>query len=194
MEKLKLLVKNKEADTYSIHYSCSGFYSGGAISPTICCIAMTNLKNQEEHVFALHNGIIEGKCLIDAEKQLLTDFVNFLNTLKNPILVHWRMDCLEYGFKAITARCENYGIYNISFSKVKNINLEDYSALSLQKTLERYQCSSVDFLSGKDEASCFEKRNYNAVKLSTVAKSVGIIQLLNLALKNSIDFADYDLD
>lgn len=104
------------------------------------------------------------------------------------------MDGLEYGFKAITARCENYGIYDISFSKVKNINLEDYSALSLQKTLERYQCNSVDFLSGKDEASCFEKRNYNAVKLSTVAKSVGIIQLLNLALKNSIDFADYDLD
>ena len=124
MDEIRLLIKGKERETYSIHYSCNGFYSGGAVAPTLCCIAMTNLKTQEKHTFALDNYIIEGKCLIEAEKQLLIDFVNFFNKLKNPILIHWRMDDLEYGFKAIIARCENYGIYDVSFSDTRNIKLD----------------------------------------------------------------------
>ena len=38
------------------------------------------------------------------------------------------MDDLEYGFKAIQARCENYGFYDISFSELSNVNLDDYFA------------------------------------------------------------------
>ena len=188
MDEIRLLIKGKERETYSIHYSCNGFYCGGAVAPTLCCIAMTNLKTQEKHIFALHNYIIEGKCLIEAEKQLLTDFVNFFNKLKHPIIIHWRMDDLEYGFKAIIARCENYGIYDISFSDTRNIKLDKYFYNGLQLVLERFQCSSLDILSGREEASCFNKRNYNAVKHSTVAKSAGLVKLLNYALKNGIDF------
>ena len=188
MDELRLLIKGKERDTYSIHYSCNGFYSGDAVAPVICCIAMANLKQGDKHIFALHNYIKEGKCLIEAEKQLLSDFIHFFNGLKNPILIHWRMDDLEYGFKAIQARCENYGFYDISFSELSNINLDDYFYHSLHKTLEKYQCSSLDILWGKEEAICFNQRNYNAVKLSTVAKSTGLVKLLNFAIKNGIDF------
>lgn len=67
MDEIRLLIKGKERETYSIHYSCNGFYYGGAVAPAICCIAMTNLKTLEKHVFALHNYIINGKCLVDAE-------------------------------------------------------------------------------------------------------------------------------
>ena len=194
MDEIRLLIKGKERETYSIHYSCNGFYYGGAVAPTVCCIAMTNLKTQEKHIFALHNYIIDGKCLIEAEKQLLVDFTNFFNKLKNPILIHWRMDDLEYGFKAILARCENYGIYDISFSETKNINLNDCFYNGLNDVLERYQCGSLDILGGKEEASCFNQRNYNAVKLSTVAKSAGLVKLLNYAIKNGIDFNTIDED
>lgn len=107
MDDIKLLIKGREKDTFAIHYACSGFYNGGAIAPTICSIVLTNIKSCEKHIFALHNYIIEGKCIIDAEKQLLTDFTTFFNTLKNPILVHWNMCGLEYGFKAIRGRGEN---------------------------------------------------------------------------------------
>lgn len=188
MDEIRLLIKGKERETYSIHYSCNGFYYGGAVAPAICCIAMTNLKTLEKHVFALHNYIINGKCLVDAEKQLLLDFVGFFNKLKNPILIHWRMDDLEYGFKAIVARCENYGIFDISFSETKNIDFSASFYNGLNTVLNRYQCSSLDILDGKAEASCFNQRNYNSVKLSTVAKSVGLVKLLNFALKNGIDF------
>ena len=57
MDKIKLLTKGQEANTYSIHYSCNGFYDGGAVAPTICCIALTNLKSGELHTFALQNYI-----------------------------------------------------------------------------------------------------------------------------------------
>ena len=87
MDELRLLIKGKERDTYSIHYSCNGFYSGDSVAPVICCIAMVNLKSNDKHIFALHNYIKEGKCLVDAEKQLLSDFIHFFNGLKNSNVV-----------------------------------------------------------------------------------------------------------
>ena len=50
----------------------------------------------------------------------------------------------------------------------------------------RHRQEVFDILDGKAEASCFNQRNYNSVKLSTVAKSVGLVKLLNFALKNGI--------
>ena len=47
-------------------------------------------------------------------------------------------------------------------------------------------------MNGKKESDCFEKRNFNAIKLSTEAKSQGIIKFINYALKHSIDFNDIE--
>lgn len=195
MDDLKLQLKGNEHNTYTIHYSCSGFYSGGAVAPTICCIAITNVKTQELHTFALSNYTTEGKCLVDAERQLLIDFTIFWNSLKNPTLLHWRMDSLEYGFPAILARCENYGLNAVSFVNAEAIDISVKLSSSLQWELEKHQCHCVNILSGKNEASCFEKRNFNAVKLSTEAKSMGMAKLVNKILKNEIeDESIYDYD
>ena len=188
MDKIKLLTKGQEANTYSIHYSCNGFYDGGAVAPTICCIALTNLKSGELHTFALQNYVVEGKCLIEAEKQLLSDFSNFYNSIKNPVLVNWRMNSSEFGFKAIIARCENYGIYNLSFMNTKNIDLYRYLQFPLHNILKSNNYNSPYLLNGKDEAIYFNKRNYNAVKLSTEAKSIGINEFLKLIIKDKVDF------
>ena len=188
MDKIKLLTKGQEANTYSIHYSCNGFYDGGAVAPTICCIALTNLKSGELHTFALQNYIIEGKCLIEAEKQLLNDFTNFYNNLKNPILVNWRMDGSEFGFKAINARCENYGIYNLSFLNARSLNLYRRFHITFENLLKINDCDSPYLLSGRDESDYFDMRNYNAVKLSTESKSIGLNKLLNLIIKDKVDF------
>lgn len=188
MDKIKLQTKGQEANTYTIHYSCDRFYDGGAVAPTICCISMTNLKSGELHTFALQNYVVEGKCLIEAEKQLLVDFVNFYKSLKNPILVHWQMGSSEYGFKAINARCENFGLYDLSFLNAKTIDLDDYIYFSLYVTLKKCDCDSPYILYGKDEVYYFNKRNYNAIKFSTEAKSVGLNNLLKLIVKDKIDF------
>ena len=63
MDELRLLIKGKERDTYSIHYSCNGFYSGDAVAPVICCIAMVNLKSNEKHIFEKVNDLCYFACL-----------------------------------------------------------------------------------------------------------------------------------
>ena len=65
MDEIKLLIKGREQNTFAIHYSCDGFYDGGAIAPTICTIAMRNIKTNELHTFALANYILAGKCIIE---------------------------------------------------------------------------------------------------------------------------------
>ena len=104
MDKIKLQIKGREQDAYTIHYSCSGFYNGGAYAPTICSIAAVNYGTRELHTFALNNYLIQGKSLIESEQLMLKDFVDFYQNLSNPIFVHWNMDGLEYGFNAIRAR------------------------------------------------------------------------------------------
>lgn len=162
---------------YSIHYSCNGFYKGGAIAPTICCIAMYNVKTEELKSFSLLDGIIQGKSIIESEQMLLQSFTEFFNSIENPFIIHWRMDDLEYGFKAIMGRCGNFGIQNIDWNKMTDFNLSEFSPCGLITTLEDHKCQKVTLLSGKDEATCFDKRDYNLVKLSTEAKAYGIAKV-----------------
>lgn len=58
---------------------------------------------------------------------------------------------------------------------------------SLLGALTHNNCGSADLLSGKEEANCFNQRNYNAVKLSTEAKSTGLSKLFNKLINNDLD-------
>lgn len=153
----------------------------------ICSIAIVNHKTSELHSFSLQNYIIQGKSLMDSEKELLSNFVNFFNSLKNPIFIHWNMTGLEYGFKAIRARCENYGFYNLSFANLTTFNLKDLTIYSLYGLLENNYCASLDILKGREELICFKKRNYNMVKLSTEAKAIGLNKIMKLVMKNKVN-------
>lgn len=182
--------KRHQENTYSIHYSCSGFYNGGAIAPTICAIAVVNLYTKEVHSFALHNYIIQGKSIMESEHLLLSDFVNFFKTLNNPLFIHWSMDGLEYGFKAIYARAENFGLYDFDLTKIKDINLCKILDYSLINSLETYNCKRITVMSGKSEAQSFEKRNYNLVKLSTEGKALGLADLFEKYISDELSDDD----
>lgn len=192
MDKIKLLIKDREQDTFAIHYACECFYNGGAVAPSICAISLVNMKTHELHTFALHNYILQGKSLIDSEKQVLLDFVDFYKSLNNPIFIHWSMDSLQYGFKAIFARAENFGIYDFDLSKMQDINLKNYIDLSLIRSLEMNNCKRISVLNGKDEAISFDKRDYNLVKLSTEGKVLGILELFEKYLNNDLVDSDYN--
>lgn len=168
---------NKKYDIYSIHYSCSGFYNGGAVAPTICCIALYNIKTNKIKAFSLQNGIKQGKSIIESEQILLQEFVEFFGSIKNPFIIHWGMDSLEFGFKAIMARCENFGIDEVNLDKIIDFNLAKYSNYNLLGTLEINDCKSVSVLSGKEEVLCFNKRDYNMVKHSTETKAYGLAEV-----------------
>lgn len=193
MIRLKFQLKSKERETYAIHYSCERFYDGGAVAPVICAISLVNFKNREAHTFSLHNYLIQGKSLIESEQLLLRDFIEFYKTLTKPLFVHWAMDGLAYGFKAIYARASNFGFYDFDLAKTEDFNLSKVVNSSLFKGLEENSCKRITVLPGKDEALCFGKRDFNAVMLSTEGKAFGLADLFEKYLANELFEADTDL-
>jgi len=93
---------------------------------------------------------------------------------------------LKYGFKAIYSRAENFGIYDFDLSKIQDINLSNLIDYSLIKSLELNSCKRISVLSGKDEAMCFDKRDFNLVQLSTQGKALGILDLFEKYLSNDL--------
>ena len=190
MDEIKLQIKGREQDTYAIHYSCDGFYNGGAYAPAICAIVLVNYATKELHAFALNNYIVQGKSLIESEQQLLKDFVGFYKNLTNPIFVHWNMDNLEFGFNAIRARAENFGLYDLDLTKIKDYNLCTIFYTNFTTSLEQNNCKRVTVLSGKDELICFNKCAFKTVKMSTEGKVLGLIDLFEKYLSNNL--VNYD--
>ena len=191
MNKIKLQIKGREQDTYTVHYSCDGFYNGGAYAPAICSIALVNYATKELHTFAMNNYIVQGKSLIESEKLMLKDFVDFYKNLNNPIFVHWNMDSLEFGFNAIRARMENFGLHDFDLTKIKDYNLCTVFHTSLITSLEQNHCKRVTVLTGRDEAICFNKRAFEMVKMSTEGKTLGLSDLFEKYLSNDIADDDY---
>ena len=186
MNEIKLQIKGREQDTFAIHYSCECFHNGGAVAPAVCTISIVNYKSKELHTFALHNYMIQGKSLLESEQQLLKDFIEFYKSLNNPLFIHWAMDSLEYGFKAIYARAENYGLYDFDLSQIEDFNLSEVIDSGLIKSLEENNCKRVTVLGGKDEAICFNKRAFDMVKMSTEGKVLGIMDLFEKYLSNDL--------
>ncbi len=191
MNKIKLQIKGREQDTYTVHYSCDGFYNGGAYAPAICSIALVNYATKELHTFAMNNYIVQGKSLIESEQLMLKDFVDFYKNLNNPIFVHWNMDSLEFGFNAIRARMENFGLHDFDLTKIKDYNLCTVFHTSLITSLEQNHCKRVTVLTGRDEAICFNKRAFEMVKMSTEGKTLGLSDLFEKYLSNDIADDDY---
>lgn len=191
MNKIKLQIKGREQDTYTVHYSCDGFYDGGAYAPAICSIALVNYATKELHTFAMNNYIVQGKSLIESEQLMLKDFVDFYKNLNNPIFVHWNMDSLEFGFNAIRARMENFGLHDFDLTKIKDYNLCTVFHTSLITSLEQNHCKRVTVLTGRDEAICFNKRAFEMVKMSTEGKTLGLSDLFEKYLSNDIADDDY---
>lgn len=191
MNEIKLQIKGREQDTYTVHYSCDGFYDGGSYAPAICSIALINYATKELHTFAMNNYIVQGKSLIESEQLMLKDFVDFYKNLNNPIFVHWNMDSLEFGFNAIRARMENFGLHDFDLTKIKDYNLCTVFHTSLITSLEQNHCKRVTVLTGRDEAICFNKRAFEMVKMSTEGKTLGLSDLFEKYLSNDIADADY---
>ena len=190
MNEIKLQLKGREQDTFAIHYSCECFHNGGAIAPAICTITVVNYKTKEIKTFASHNYLIQGKSLLESEQQLLKDFIEFYKSLNKPLFIHWAMDSLEYGFKPIRARAENFGLYDFDLSQVEDFNISEVLKFGIIKSLTDNGCKRITVLNGKDEAICFNKRDFNMVKMSTEGKALGIMDLFEKYLSN--DIVDYD--
>lgn len=96
---------------YFIHYACDGFYSGSCPAPRISCIVIYNMKTNQCYKFSISERLATSSIDVEtAELELLEDFNRFIKRLPDVCFIHWNMQANGFGFKAMQARANDFGI------------------------------------------------------------------------------------
>ena len=184
-----------------VHYSCESFYNRkDGRSPRITSIAIRRLDSGQTTSFSIHKTAeVNGTALDeiedhydDLEKVMLGHFRAYISGLQDMTFVHWNMRDANFGFQAIEHR---YGVLHQSDPQliVEDRDKVDLSRLlvdiygidyighpRLSKLLRKNSIKPRDFLSGEDEATAFERRDFVALHQSTLRK---VDVIANLAVR-----------
>lgn len=178
-------IKNVSA----IHYSCESFYERpNGTSPRITSIAIKNLDTAQTKSFSIHQ-IAEIKNIsldqIDShydklEKDMLTRFYDFVDHNSQMKYLHWNMRDINYGFEALAHR---FNVFGCNPKEIPQVNLYDLARILIEifgihyighprllKIVEKNHITDLNFLSGQEEASAFEHKEYVKLHLSTLRK------------------------
>ncbi len=185
------LLKDK-AKCYIIHYSCESFITNHGRTPRVTSISIRNLKTAQTKSFSIHlQAQISGvnfNSLSDAqydtlEKEMLNEFSSFVRTYPAHKWIHWNMRDSNYGFEAINNRIRillgqtfeiaddfKYDfpiilgqIYTFGYEK----NEPNGRLLNLAK---RNNITTVTALTGEEEATAFDNKDYLKLHISTLRK------------------------
>jgi len=116
-KKIESLNNNAE-HVLLIHYSCESFYDiKDGKTPRITSIAVRNLETAQTESFSIHKiaerkgiGISDIPSQYDVlEKEMLTDYFEFIRCRQTLNFVHWNMRDGNYGFSAIEHRFQILG-------------------------------------------------------------------------------------
>lgn len=191
--------------TIAIHYSCESFYNRpDGSSPRITSIAVRNLENAQTTSFSIHQ-MAEIKKVpfteIDAqydilEKAMLDQFYRYVESHKEHIWLHWNMRDINYGFPAIGHR---YRVLGGAPIEIHESNLCDLARLfvdlygpryakhpRLESIMEQNEITNRDFLTGKQEAEAFERKEYVKLHQSTLRKVDTFASLLERIANRTI--------
>ncbi len=197
--------KNKK-EHLLIHYSCESFYNRtDGKSPRITCIAVRNFETAQTKTFSIHKvAEIEHISFDDIkenydklEEIMLKNFFEFLNSNRDKKWIHWNMRDSNYGFQAIEHRYQVLsGKDTISLDDDKKIDLsrlliKKYSKHycgnpRLEKLCEINHNKPKDFLSGSNEASAFENKEFIKLGMSTVSKVDLFSNILTLEIDGKL--------
>jgi hypothetical protein len=207
---LEIINKLKKTNTKTliIHYSCESFFNLNGRTPRVTSICVKNRGNNITKTFSIHLQAQFHKkdlcCLTDLdydflEKHMLKDFADFVKKHLTYNWVHWNMRNSSYGFEAISNR------YRILGGHLKEI--EDQFKFDLPEILGslytydfekdkpkgkllnlsfRNKISDREALIGKDEATCFDNRDYLKLHMSTCRKVEIIDRILTLEEKKRL--------
>jgi len=192
---------------YIIHYSSEGLASTTTNSPRVTSIAIKDLKEGQVSSFSIHLIADEkGTKLNDIEKnydaferEMLTQFYNFVKSNSDIIWISWRMKDVEFGFRHIEQRYKKHTQLEppsiIDQNKLQlSILFKDYYGNNytgkpkkahprLKRITELNNISDKDWLDGVDEADYFKKRKYRDIHTSTLRK----VEIIETLLKRQID-------
>lgn len=201
IEKLNSILDH-ENKILIIHYSCESFYNiPNGKSARITSIAVRYFDTGQDVSFSIHKTAELKKIPFEditnrydeIEKDLLSDFFEFVNKHKGYYYFHWNMRDVNFGFEALKHRFEVLGGVPIDISNYHRIDIarlviDKYGPRyighpRLEKLIEKNKISNRDFLSGADEALAFEQKRYVELHKSTL-KKVDIINNLVIRAVN----------
>jgi hypothetical protein len=187
------------------HYSCESFYdrSDGS-TPRVTSIAVRNLASGQTDSFSIHKIAeyqnLKSEKIVEyydeLEGEMLDEFFDFLRRNEKNTWVHWNMRDINYGFQAIEHRSRVLGGTPIHLPEERKFDLaralidiygKNYiEHPRLEKLVRKNHITYTSFLTGSEEASAFEKREFVRLHQSTLRKVHVIATILELVLQGSL--------
>lgn len=188
-EAINYLRKNTES-LYAIHYSCQNLSDNNEnYSPRITSIAVLHIGSNVMHSFSMHLvaetiGIQRNEIhnhYDEIEKIMLQDFYDFVGANNNLLWLHWNMSNINYGFEALThryrvlhgkfpPRIEDSKKYNLAELILRTYGKNCVDHPRMTKLMELNGGVHRDFLTGQEEVSAFEGKEYVKLHNSTMTK------------------------
>ncbi|MDP2385463.1 MAG: hypothetical protein Q8M29_03770 [Bacteroidota bacterium] len=191
VELMAELFKDK-AKCYIIHYSCESFITNHGRTPRITSICIRNLRTAQTKSFSIHlqaqvAGLDFNNLTIEQydtlEKEMLNDFSSFTRQSPSHKWIHWNMRDSNYGFEAINNRIKilQGQIFDISddFKYDLPIILGQIYTFGYEKNkpkgrllnlAERNNITTQTALTGGEEATAFDNKEYLKLHVSTLRK------------------------
>lgn len=177
---------------YIIHYSCESFVTNHGRTPRVTSICVRNLKTAQTKSFSIHlQAQISGlnfNSISDAqydtlEKKMLNEFSTFVRTYPAHKWIHWNMRDSNYGFEAINNRIrildgQTFEIaddfkydFPIILGQLYTYDYEKSEPKGrLLNLAERNNITTQTALTGADEATAFDNKEYLKLHISTLRK------------------------
>ncbi|EHU5005532.1 hypothetical protein U0N67_004972 [Vibrio parahaemolyticus] len=188
-EQIKFLTKNTNS-LLVVHYSCQNLNDNNeGFSPRITSIAVQHVGSSTMHSFSIHL-IAEIKKISRAdieqhydelEATMLEDFYRFIQDHQDHYWLHWNMTNINFGFETIEHRyrvltqkvppkVDDSKKYNLStlVSQLYGVDYVDHP--KMPNLMELNGGKSRDFLTGGEEVTAFERKEYIKLHKSTMSK------------------------
>lgn len=195
----------KEEHVLLVHYSCESFYDRPeGQTPRVTSIAVRNYLSAQTVSFSIHKiAEIERVSFSDIEnnydrleKEMLSEFFEFLRQRKTHIWVHWNMRDINYGFPALEHRFRVLGGQPEILEDSQKVDLARllislyggrYTGHPRLETLmKKNRMSDLNFLTGREEADAFENKEHVKLHQSTLRKVDVFSNILGRTLDGSL--------
>jgi len=197
-DQLSQIIKDKSR-SFIIHYSCESFVTNHGRTPRVTSICIVNLMTSQTNSFSIHLHAQFANLDFDnlsqmeydmVELSMLIEFTDFVKQHPSAKWVHWNMRDSNYGFLAINNRLrildgQPHTIpddLKFDFPRILQlIYTDDYEVNRpkgrLLNLADRNNISTVNAMTGQEEADSFDNKEYLKLHMSTLRK-VDIIQVI----------------
>lgn len=191
-----------------IHYSCESFYDiKDGRTPRVTSIAVRNLSSGQTASFSIHKSAEQGgvahqdisNSYDDLERHMLNEFFDFLKSRHGYAFIHWNMRDINYGFQAIEHRYKVLGgdPFVVDDSRKFDLARELISLFSvgyaphgssgrLHSLMELNHITAKDVLTGAEEASSFDAKDFVRLHQSTLRKVDVMANILERVFDNTL--------